>query len=1306
MPEDTPAEAREELEASILAAKARVDRAKERGAVIDFDRLLLGRVESREFVVRNACQVPCRWRVDASHSVLLENPDEFRVMPAAAEGVVEVGGTATVTVIFSAGKEGVFEPTVAIEYTDDEVGFRGAGEGQQGGGGGGGGGRVVREEVKVVAEAYRIRAVAFETPEEAARAEQEAAAVAVAAAGKPGKDTAGGKGGDADDASAEAEPAAAIQQQPRKNDGSLDFGRRRVGDSAAERFTLRNRGKYDIAFAFRVRRGVAASLFEVEPSQGVVGPGEAVEVCITFCSREETHLKDNRDIRCVITEPHTGEAVEEFSVVASAVSTWSRFRLQPRRGINFGPVAFNADSMTKTFELKNEGEFEFVFAVQGKGVPSAPHEAAIRRATPNALLPPEEQEPREPAVATPAVPEKGGAKGKGKGAAAVAGRKGSKGAVKPALEIPDDPLSLGRFELAPSGGLVQPGQSVSVTVRYSPENANAHRESLCLKVSGSDPSDGACALAASYDLLAESCVPGIVTSDWRDIFEEQSVIPSLADVIDDAWAAAASGGGGGGLGGGDGAAGGGGRGGRAGGRVCFAEEQHMFTFGSVVSSQAPIGICERFKISNSNKIPCTVKFAISPAAGPKDSEPPPSDSKAKKGKGGKGAEEEPAPGEADVAAFAVHPETWDIPPHEHRYVSAYFRPTEMRSYRCQFEAVVSDNEDPSTGRLGFLLSGKGTMPTVTLESPLDRDQSGAVVMDFGEICARKSRRIPLVLRNDGILPVSCLFELELPEAQEADGGALATESVIKKRNRQRKGDFLFAAAGGSVTLQPKERKAMEVVFQPRCKPKEGEPESLSQALKMTVLHNPFDAAVFKLSGTCLSHDVVFEDLPGGSVADELTFDQVDILDPPAPEGEEVVGAAAGGAGKTPAVVDGGGGGGGEGANAAAAGAGTEDASGGKEVTFSVWNQGAFPCRFLFSSHKHFKFSPSVGHLPVGSRREIRATFHPTEPVKYDNEPVEFMTQKIMYPEPVEAVAGEEEEDAPPGQQQERHERRASLRVDLEWDDSKTQLREATEEDMRVLLQEEAAAAKPAAPEKPKKSAKKGKEPPPAEIPPAPTLRRGPLSDGGVQMVYAIQPEPMFEAVEGTLPSKRPLRCSGVADRARYEITDGVAEGSSSVTFGNTPMFQCRVHTFTVRNSGTTRLPYEWSLANRRGLSRDGSGRPGSQLRTSRSLAFMDLDAGGEGGAGAKFSTPCPFSVEPYSGDIEAGGEESFAVRFAPQEVQRLDFADVFANEKIHVSFTPLRVSAGSCWHHQPRTSGDLAVIVGNIGRSYDTEING
>lgn len=124
--------------------------------------------------------------------------------------------------MFTAMKEGVFEPAVAVEYTDNEVGFGEDGLGQ---------GRVVREEVKIVAEAYRIRAVAFETPAETAHAEQEeAAAGGVAAVASHGSEISG-----------EEEELAAVVNPPRKNDGSLDFGRRRVGDSAIERFTLRNR---------------------------------------------------------------------------------------------------------------------------------------------------------------------------------------------------------------------------------------------------------------------------------------------------------------------------------------------------------------------------------------------------------------------------------------------------------------------------------------------------------------------------------------------------------------------------------------------------------------------------------------------------------------------------------------------------------------------------------------------------------------------------------------------------------------------------------------------------------------------------------------------------------------------------------------------------------------------------------------------------------------------------------------------------------------------------------------------------------
>lgn len=120
---------------------------------------------------------------------------------------------------------------------------------------------------------------------------------------------------------------------------------------------------------------------------------------------------------------------------------------------------------------------------------------------------------------------------------------------------------------------------------------------------------------------------------------------------------------------------------------------------SVVSSQVPVGVCERFKITNVNKIPCTVKFAVWPIGETGNNSPRPLTKKAKGKKGkGKGGEAPVMVSDAEVTAFTVHPEMSEIPPHEHRYVSAYFRPTEMRSYRCRFEAKVLDNDNPSTGR--------------------------------------------------------------------------------------------------------------------------------------------------------------------------------------------------------------------------------------------------------------------------------------------------------------------------------------------------------------------------------------------------------------------------------------------------------------------------------------------------------------------------------------------------------------------------------------------------------------------------------
>lgn len=63
------------------------------------------------------------------------------------------------------------------------------------------------------------------------------------------------------------------------------------------------------------------------------------------------------------------------------------------------------------------------------------------------------------------------------------------------------------------------------------------------------------------------------------------------------------------------------------------------------------------------------------------------------------------------------------------------------------------------------------------------------------------------------------------------------------------------------------------------------------------------------------------------------------------------------------------------------------------------------------------------------------------------------------------------------------------------------------------------------------------------------------------------------------------------------------------------------------------------------------GRPSSQLLTSKPFTGLDVEGGGADNLGTMGkNVPCPFSIEPYSGEITAGSEQIFTVRFAPQEV--------------------------------------------------------
>ena len=163
--------------------------------------------------------------------------------------------------------------------------------------------------------------------------------------------------------------------------------------------------------------------------------------------------------------------------------------------------------------------------------------------------------------------------------------------------------------MTPQSGVVEAGGAATLSVGFKAgAEAEAFVNRLSIDIADRDPK----VLAPEYELLAESCIPGIQTSDYGSVFEEQAVQPSVD------------------LGSGSMP------------KNVYSEEERLFFFGSHMVQQE---VVERFKVTNPFKVPCTINLECKP--------------RAPKGGGAKGG------GDVGELVFDVEPKKCAIPPHEH-----------------------------------------------------------------------------------------------------------------------------------------------------------------------------------------------------------------------------------------------------------------------------------------------------------------------------------------------------------------------------------------------------------------------------------------------------------------------------------------------------------------------------------------------------------------------------------------------------------------------------------------------------------------
>lgn len=486
----------------------------------------------------------------------------------------------------------------------------------------------------------------------------------------------------------------------------LDFGSLRVYEVKEQTFTIKNTGLYKIKYTFNMKKKLFRECFKIEPNEAELEAGQEKAISVKFSSKSELKLKTQLNTTDMIMEILEGKTLEVFKPIPINVAVnavFSKYSILPLKSINFGPLQFN-DTKTRQFLIKNEGLFEFSYTIfdfnneEARKVIKAAQEQFLEEL--KGVAPP----PLKPGQKAPPKEQK-----------KPAGKKGAKD------ELPNT-IKIGQWSIAPCLGSIPPESSATVDVIFQGNGAKLYEQKLGIDIMGRDPGDSPEGLY--YEVIAESCIPGINTENYEGIFEEQIVVPSLSTGQNITSLVNSN---------------------------VFAVEEKTFFFGTLVPSKNPDGIMEKFKISNPNKIPCNVKFDVRKRTA----------------------------NSTENFAFEVQPKVVKIQPHEHTYVKVFFKPAIMATYSGIFEAVVENGEqNPKTHKLLFDLRGEGALPTLKIEKPKELFDERTTLIKFSRTRVEKSSQLPLVLKNDGQVPATVKFDLTPNESFKFLGQA--TFSLLPK----------------------------------------------------------------------------------------------------------------------------------------------------------------------------------------------------------------------------------------------------------------------------------------------------------------------------------------------------------------------------------------------------------------------------------------------------------------------------------------------------------------------------------------------
>ena len=333
-----------------------------------------------------------------------------------------------------------------------------------------------------------------------------------------------------------------------------------------------------------------------------------------------------------------------------------------------------------------------------------------------------------------------------------------------------------------------------------------------------------------FELTGESCSPGIDTHDFRNIFEEQSVVIQAPN---NPYALTQN---------------------------TFVVEDRAFLFTPVILNQFPMinnasskdndqnkvkteedkdqlivnANTERFKVTNPFNVPCDVNFIIEPRMGP-----------------------EPCP-------FKLKQESMHLSPHEYKYISCDFAPSNLDYYSAIFKAEVVDGQDELTKLLTFELRGRGILPRLSLHTNLNNDQLSRKVIEMGRVFVNQSSSSEFTIGNHGIIDAKYSYELHVVDNEDVDKASKKNKKddkdiVPKIQNVYQM--FSFMTTDPMNKAKPIDVRTKEFILSPgatqtvniRFHPTE--PGNYSLLIVLNIDKNPFESTTIICKGIAYRQDI-------------------------------------------------------------------------------------------------------------------------------------------------------------------------------------------------------------------------------------------------------------------------------------------------------------------------------------------------------------------------------------------------------------------------------------------------------------------